>query len=205
MDTKENKPSVDIDQAELYNLASVMGLMTRAFEDWDEAIFEEKHELSVPAIMVAIFLLDRKLGGDFFQIAWISFLDVASKRAILPDTPKTVVWPEWDASTLVHPEAAPLYDLCIMLAAWNFAAKQDELPPEMFLGPLFTLSGVIVEGIDRGYYLQDEKSKKLYEEQRTSLASSHGSEAEFKEALKKQLLSIDSTLHQRKDSLAKKA
>ena len=201
----EEKKTVEIDQAELYNLASVMGLMSRAFEDWDKSIFAEAHELSVPAIMVNVFLLDRKLGGDFFKIAWISFLDVASSRRILPDTPKEVRWPEWDKESLSHPEAIPLYDLCIMLAAWNFAAKQDEHPPEMFLGPLFTLSGVIVEGVDRGYFLQDEKSKKLYEEQRESLAKSHGSEEEFVAALSKQLSSIDETLKQRKDSLIKKA
>lgn len=187
-------PTVDIDQGELYNLASVLGLMTRAFGDWDEAIFGSAHELAVPGIMVAIFLLDRKLGGDFFKIAWVSFLDVASKRRILPNTPKEVAWPEWDESTLEHPEASVLSDLCIMLAAWNFAAKQDELPPEMFLGPLFSLAGVIVEGVERGYYLKDENTKKLYEEQREKLASSHGSEEQFKEALKQQLLSIEEAL-----------
>lgn len=201
----EEKKTVDIDQSELYNLSSVMGLMTKAFEDWDKTIFEEGHELSVPAIMVAIFLLDRKLGGDFFKIAWISFLDVSTARRILPDTPKQVLWPAWEEETLSHPELIPLYDLCIMLAAWNMAAKQDDLPPEMFLGPLFSLAGVIVEGVDRGYLLQDEKSKKIYEEQRKSLASSHGTEEEFKEALKGQLNSIAESLQKRKESLQKTA
>ena len=201
----EEKKTVDIDQAELYNLASVMGLMTRAFKDWDETIFEQKHEISIPALMVAVFLLDRKLGGEFFKIAWASFLDVASSRRILPDTPKQVVWPAWDEESLAHPEVMPIYDICLMLSAWNLAAKQDDLPPEMFLGPLFSLSGVIVEGVDRGFYLSDEKSRKLYEEQRKSLASSHGSEEEFKAALKAQLSSIAEAYNGRKESLQKKA
>ena len=168
--------------------------MTRAFGDWDQTIFEQPHDLAVPGIMVAVFLLDRKLGGDFFKIAWVSFLDVAAKRRILPGTPKEVSWPSWDLSTLKYPELSTLHDICIMLAAWNFAAKQDDNPPEMFLGPLFTLSGVIVEGVERGYMLEDESTKKIYEEQRKKLASSHGSEEEFVQALKTQLESIASSL-----------
>ena len=197
----EEKPTVEIDQQELYNLASVLGLMTRAFEDWDKELFETPHEISVPAIMVAIFLLDRKVGGDYFKVAWASFLDVCAHRRILSGTPKEIAWPEWDPETVPHPEILPIADLGLMLAAWNFAAKQDEIPPEMFLGPLFSIGGAVMEGVERGYFLKDEKAKALYEQQRASLASSHGSEAEFKEALKAQLLSIDESLQNRRKKL----
>ncbi|MCR5348970.1 MAG: hypothetical protein K6E59_05130 [Bacilli bacterium] len=191
---EEKKPSIDIKEQELYDLASVLGLMTRAFADWDKEIYPTPHELSVPGIMVGIFLLDRQLGGEVFKAAWNSFLDVSANRKILPGTEKEVVWPEWDMESLEHPELAPLNDLCIMLAAWNFAAKQDEYPPEMFLGPLFSLAGSVAEGVARGYYLKDDKSKALYEQQREKLAGSHGSVDEFKKALESQLTSIDEAL-----------
>lgn len=197
----EQKPTVEIDTPELYNLASVLGLMTRAFEDWDKEIFETPHELAVPAIMVAIFLLDRKVGGEYFKVAWVSFLDVIAQRKILSGTPKQIAWPEWDPDTVSHPELIPLADLGIMLAAWNFASKQDEIPPEMYLGPLFSIGGAVMEGVVRGYYLQDDKAKALYEQQRTSLASSHGSEEEFKAALKTQLESIAESLQNRREKL----
>ena len=199
----EEKPTVSIDQAELYNLASAMGLMCRAFADWDETIFASPHDVRVPGMMVAVFLLDRKLGGEFFKIAYMSFLDVLVERGILLGTPKETLWPAWDEKSLNHPDLIPLFDLCILLAAWNFAAKQDEHPPEMFLGPLFTLSGVIVEGLERGYYLSDEKTREMYQKQRESLASSHGSQKEFVAALSKQLSAISDALEERKGRIKK--
>ena len=195
------RPTVDIDQNDLYNLATALGLLTKAFEDWDKELFVEPHDLEVPAMLVAVFLLDRSLGGDILQAAWSTFLDVTTKRRILPGSPKEVVWPSWDLETLRHPELTVIHDIGIMLAAWNYAAKQDELPPEMFLGPLFSLSGAIAEGVERGYLLQDEKVAASYEEQRRSLAKSHGGEDAFKSALKAQLQSIDEALqNQRKKS-----
>lgn len=204
MDAMDEKKTVDIDPSAVETLASAMGLLTRAFSDWDKDIFDRPHHLSVPGIFVSTFLLDRKLGGEFFRVAWASFLDVASVRRLLPYTPKEVLWPEWDKESLEHPELIPIYDLAIMLAAFNLAAKQDEFPPEMFLGPLFTFSGFVVAGVNRGYNLEDEKTKTAYHSQRESLAASHGSPEEFKEALGKQLSSISDALESRKADLAKK-
>lgn len=200
----DEKKTVDIDPSAVETLASAMGLLTRAFSDWDKDIFGDPHDLSIPAIFVCTFLLDRKLGGEFFRIAWASFLDVSCVRRLLPYTEKEVVWPEWDKESLEHPELVPLYDLAIMLTAFNLAAKQDEFPPEMYLGPLFSFSGFIVSGVNRGFHLEDEKTKNAYHAQRESLASSHGSPEEFKEALGKQLSSIAEAVDSRKETLLKK-
>ena len=200
----DEKKTIDLDPNAIETLASAMGLLTRAFSDWDKDIFPSPHDLSVPSIFVSTFLLDRKLGGEFFRIAWASFLDVSSVRRLLPYTEKQVLWPEWDEESLEHPELIPVYDLAIMLTAFNLAAKQDEFPPEMFLGPLFTSSGFIVAGVNRGFYLEDEKMRDTYHHQRESLASSHGSPEEFKEALGKQLSSIHDSLQARKAELQKK-
>lgn len=194
----EKKPTVDIEHSQIYGLATVLGLMTKAFEDWDASLFDAPHDRSVSALLVCVFLLDRSLQGDLFQSATGTLFDVASKRAIMANSPKKVEWPLWDNSTLKHPELAPVYDLGIALAAWNLAAKQDELPPEMFLGPLFSLAGIISEGVDHGYYLEDKTTRKAYQEQRERLAQSHGGEEEFKKALKAQLESIASTLENMK-------
>lgn len=194
----ENKPTVDIEHSQIYGLTTVLGLMARAFEEWDASLFKTKHEISVPAILVAVFLLDRNLEGELFQAALATFFEVAGKRKILSGTPKEVPWPQWDEETLKHPELVPLYDLGIILAAWNLAARQDELPPEMFLGPLFSLAGIIVEGVDHGYFLEDEETRKTYYEQRERLAGSHGGEEGFKAALKAQLQSVFESLQDAK-------
>lgn len=191
---EQSRPTVDIDTAALYDLSSALGLMVRVFEDWDKEIFAEPHDKAVPGLLVCTFLLDRSIGGELFKVAWGCFLDVAAKRRILPGTPKEVCWPSWDEETLNHPELIAVFDLGIILSAWNFAAKQDEHPPEMFLGPLFNLAGIIVEGVEKGYHLQEKRLADAYEQQRKSLASSHGSEEEFKMALQKQLGSIDDAL-----------
>ena len=190
----DKKPTVDIEHSQVYSLATVLGLMTRAFEDWDKSLFEKPHERNVSALLVCVFLLDRDLQGELFQTAVASFFEVASKRGILLGTPKEVIWPEWDPSTLKHPELISIYDLGIILTAWNLAVKQDELPPEMFLGPLFSLAGIISEGVDHGYNLEDKTVREAYKDQRTRLASSHGGEEEFKKVLKAQLSSIAETL-----------
>ena len=204
MSRMDEKKTVSIEPASIENLASAMGLLSRAFSDWDRDIFENPHDLSVPGLFVSTFLLDRKLGGEFFRIAWASFLDVSCVRRLLPYTSKEVVWPEWDKESLEHPELIPIYDLTFILAAFNLAAKQDEFPPEMYLGPLFTFSGFIVSGVNRGFNLEDEKTKEAYHGQRESLASSHGSPEEFKDALAKQLSSIADAIAARKEELAKK-
>ncbi len=204
MSAMDEKKTIDLEPAAIETLASAMGLLTRAFSDWDKDIFDDPHDLNIPGIFVSTFLLDRKLGGEFFRVAWAAFLDIAAIRRLLPYTPKQVEWPEWDKESLDHPELIPLYDLAIMLTAFNLAAKQDEFPPEMYLGPLFTSSGFIVAGVNRGFYLEDEKTEKAYHAQRESLASSHGSPEEFKEALGKQLSSIAEALEARKADLAKK-
>ena len=188
------KPTVDIDLPSLHDLSCAIGVMVRVFEEWDKEIFASPHDKAVPSLLVCTFLLDRSIGGELFKVAWGCFLDVAARRAILPGTPKEVRWPSWDEDSLEHPELSPIYDLAIILSAWNYAAKQDELPPEMFLGPLFSLSGVIVEGVENGYHLKDDKFRTAYEQQRVALASSHGSEEEFKIALQKQLGAIDDAL-----------
>lgn len=190
----EEKPTVTIDQSELYNLCSAIGLMTRVFDDWDKEIFADGHDISVPGLMVCVYMLDRSIGGELFKVAWGCFLDVSLKRRILSGTEREVVWPNWDLESLKSPRLTTLFDLAIILSAWNLAAKQDEFPPEMFLGPLFTLSGVIVEGVERGYNLEDERIRSSYEQQRKSLASSHGSEEEFSNALKEQFSSIQDAL-----------
>lgn len=204
MSRMDEKKTVSIEPASIENLASAMGLLSRAFSDWDRDIFEKPHDLSVPGLFVSTFLLDRKLGGEFFRIAWASFLDVSCVRRLLPYTSKEVVWPEWDKESLEHPELIPIYDLTFILAAFNLAAKQDEFPPEMYLGPLFTFSGFIVSGVNRGFNLEDEKTKEAYHGQRESLALSHGSPEEFKDALAKQLSSIADAITARKEELAKK-
>ncbi len=200
----DDKQTIDLDLNAIETLASAMGLLTRAFSDWDKDIFGTPHGLCVPSIFVLTFLLDRKLGSDFFRIAWVACLDVSAVRRLLPYTAKEVLWPDWDQESLEHPELIPVYDLAILLAAFNLAAKQDELPPEMFLGPLFTASGFVVAGVNRGFYLEDEKTREAYHKQRESLASSHGSPEEFKEALGKQLSSIHDSLEARKADLYKK-
>lgn len=195
------KKGIDIALDDLYSLSTAMGLMSRVFVDWDQALFAEAHELAVPGLLVSTLLLDKRIGGDFFRVAWISYLDIVTVRKLLPNTPKVVAWPLWDETTLAHPDLKVLYDLCIMLAAWNFAARQDEYPPEDFLGPLFSLSGVIAEGVSKGYCLEEERLAKAYQEQRVKLASEHGSKEEFEEALRKQIESIASTLEMKRAGL----
>ena len=196
---EENKrPMVDIDQPTLYNMSSALGLMVRVIEDWDKELFELPHSVHVPTLLVTALLLDKSLGGGLFQAAWISLVEVAAKRKILEGKENEVTWPEWEEGSLRHPELSPVYDISLMLHAWNLAAKQDELPPEMFLGPLFSCAGTVVEGIDRGYFMEDENVKKTYQEQRHMLTEGHGGEEEFKKSLMNQLASIEQTLNSMK-------
>ena len=192
---ENSRPTVDIDQKDLYDMASILGLMSRVFHDWDKTLFENGHEVHVPALFVATLLLDKKLGQEMLSAAYATFVDVMKKRKILVGSPKEVSWPEWEMESLSHPELSKVYDLGIILFAWNLASKQDELPPEMFLGPLFSCAGTIVEGIDHGYYLEDEKIAKTYEEQRLALSKNHGDEEEFMKALTRQLEAIDQMIH----------
>lgn len=187
---ENNRPTVDIDSTKLYDASCALGLIARVFADWDKELCGPCHEDIVSFALGTTIMLNRGAGQDIFPAVWGSVLDVLLARSAKLSSGKQVLWPEWDPESLKHPELTRLYDLGILIAAWNLALAQDEYPPEMFLGPLFSLSGFVVEGIDRGYCLEDEKSKEIYEQHRNSLVQQFSDEESFIASMKQQLESV---------------
>ena len=193
--------NVDIDLRTADEVAASFGRLCRAFFDFDSEIFPSAHHISVPGVLVGVLMLDKRIGGDFLQVAFLTYLDVSLVRRIAPYSPKEVAFPAWDETTLEHPEIASLYDLAIILLAFNLAAAQDKYPPEMFIGPLLSLSGFVVDAVNRGFFLKTKEEEEAYQKARMDLAGNHGGPEKFIESLQAQLRSINEERDNRKNQL----
>ena len=186
---QENEKKVTIDQLDLLNQATAYGLMVKVLNDQNHRIFATPLELGVPLIFTAVYLLAPEL-HEAMNAATISFLDCYLFRDVLHKSSRRVAFPEWDPEDTFAPDCHPVADVFMLLYAWNLAAKQDELPPEEFLGPIFTLSGVVMEGIDRGYHVKDENMQALYGKYEEHFRSSLKADSEFDTKLAKQFSSL---------------
>ena len=192
----EEKKTVSIDQLDLLNQATAYGLLVRVLDDQNGRLFATKLSLGVPAIYTAVYLLDHNLGPEASRYATISFLDAHLYRDVLHTSPKRVPFPEWDPEDTFAPDCHPLADLFMLLYAWNLAAKQDELPPEEFLGPIFTLSGVVMEGLDRGFHVKDDNMRQLYSTYEEHFKSSMQNRADFDAKLREQFLALENLIEE---------
>ena len=188
---QENEKKVSIDQLDLLNQATAFGLLVKVLDDQNKRLFVEPLEIGVPIIYSAVYLLDHALGEGGSSSATMSFLDCYLFRDILHTSPKRVEFPKWDPEDEFAVDCHPLADLFMLLYAWNKAAKQDELPPEEFLGPIFTLSGVVMEGLDRGYHVKDENMQALYDRYNDHFKSSMKDQEHFDERLRAQFISLE--------------
>lgn len=191
------KPSVTLDQQELVDQSTAFGLLVRSLEKECERIVDE-HFLAKEACVLysVVFFLSPKMDGQTWNAALISTMDVLAHRALAAHTAKEIRFPEWDPEDVDHADCRSIADAFINLYAWNRAVSDETLPPEDFLGPLFTCAGAVMEGVSRGYHLTDPEIQKVSENYLERLYSRLTHPEKGPEMLQKQLLSLSDTYHQ---------
>ena len=158
---EENGKRVSIDQLEMLDHATGFGLFCKAILDFLPASASGKEKECIP--MLAASLMGRSLfGPDGFKALMIALADVAANRAILLGKKGEVRWPCWDPDDHFEEDCHPLCDAFFAYFSYYLYSQKKVSLPDDSLGAIFTLSGVALEGVARGYHLADENMKSLY-------------------------------------------
>lgn len=191
------KPSVTLDQQELVDQSTAFGLLVRSLEkECDVIVDADFHAKEVCILYSVIFFLSPKLDGPTWNAAVISTMDVMTHRALAAGSEKEIRFPEWDPEDLDHADCRIIADAFINLYSWNRAISDGDLPPEDYLGPLFTCAGAVMEGVARGYHLSDPEIQKIAENYLERLYSRLSHPEKGPEMLRQQLLSLSSTYNE---------
>lgn len=180
---------VQIDQSDMLNLATAFGLLCRACEDALPKSAESRR-MYIPALCSSC-LLKGSLGEDGFKALVIALVDVTVNRAVLEGSKDEVNWPHWDPEDHHEEDCHPLADVFFMAYAYRLYVKGAVELPDYSLGAIFTLSGIAVEGIARGYHLVDDNMKELYPNYRDAMAKFVGNHGDFGKDLESSLEGLE--------------
>ncbi len=162
---ENSKKTVSIDQLDLLNHATAYGLLVRVLEDEDARLSHPKpHPKEIIALFAALFMLPKGLGDALWQASAVSMMDAAKLRVLMPGSKNEVRFPEWDPEDKKNEDCHLLCDIFFMEYAWALLDKKEVDLPDHALGALFTLAGVSMEGIARGYHIDDKNMEGLYGE-----------------------------------------
>lgn len=187
----EEKKTVTIDQLDLLNHATAFGLLNKVLEEEDARLSPKPHMHETITLFSALFMLPKGLGNELWEAAAISMMDALKLRILMKGSKNEVVFPEWDPEDKDNAEIHKLCDVFFMEYAWTLLDRGAVDLPDHSLGALFTLSGVCVEGISRGYKVSDENMKELKEQYKETFYNSMGGGQDKEKALLSQLDSLE--------------
>lgn len=184
---KEEK-TVSIDQLNLLDMATAFGLMAKVLEDEDKAIrFDDPHPRDLIALYDGVFFFPVRDDRFAFEAGIKSMMDILTHRALMSGSPKEIKIPEWNPEDHHAEDCHQLCEVFFVVYAWHLASKDQTLSPENAFGPVMTFSGVVLEGIDRGYHVSDDNMKDLYGDYKKRFHLSVGGEEQVKDLYMQQL------------------
>ncbi len=158
---KIEREKVAIDQLDMLDQATGFGLFCKVVEDMlpKNATSEEKQ--MIPAL-VGSLMGRMHFGNDGFRALLIALIDAGVNRGVLLGTKNAVRWPAWDPEDHNNEDCHPLCDVFFSYYSYVLYSQKKVVVPDFALGPIFTLSGIAMEGIARGYHVVDDNMKELY-------------------------------------------
>ena len=158
---KIEREKVAIDQLDMLDQATGFGLFCKVVEDMLPANATEEEKTMVPAL-VGSLMGRMHFGNDGFKALLISLIDATVNRGVLLGTRNAVRWPAWDPEDHHDEDCHPLCDVFFSYYSYYLYSQKKVVVPDFALGPIFTLSGVAMEGIARGYHVSDDNMHELY-------------------------------------------
>lgn len=163
--------------------ANCFGLLCRVCEDNLPEETTPFERFFVPVFVASFLGRSLFVSPEGFNAFVSSAIEASTHRCMLKNHRQRVDFPEWDPEDHYEEDCRHLADVFFCFYAHKlFSSGVTELP-EQSLGAIFTLSGLALEGIARGYHLSDETMKNAYPQYEESLNGCFSSEGGMKENL----------------------
>ncbi len=158
---KIEREKVAIDQLDMLDQATGFGLFCKVVEDMLPQNASDEEKEMIPAL-VGSLMGRMHFGDDGFRALLIALIDARVNRGVLLGTKNAVRWPAWDPDDHHDEDCHPLCDVFFSYYSYVLYSQKKVVVPDFALGPIFTLSGIAMEGIARGYHVADDNMKELY-------------------------------------------
>lgn len=155
------REKVAIDQLDMLDQATGFGLFCKVVEDMLPQNASDEEKEMIPAL-VGSLMGRMHFGNDGFRALLIALIDARVNRGVLLGTKNAVRWPAWDPDDHHDEDCHPLCDVFFSYYSYVLYSQKKVAVPDFALGPIFTLSGIAMEGIARGYHVADDNMKELY-------------------------------------------
>ncbi len=159
---KIEREKVAIDQLDMLDQATGFGLFCKVVEDMLPQNASDEEKEMIPALVGSLMGRRMHFGNDGFRALLIALIDARVNRGVLLGTKNAVRWPAWDPDDHHDEDCHPLCDVFFSYYSYVLYSQKKVVVPDFALGPIFTLSGIAMEGIARGYHVVDDNMKELY-------------------------------------------
>lgn len=110
---------------------------------------ETPHDPLAPLVLAARMLLPPEMPSNVTVSLFFSMIDAVKKRVIHSRAKEDIVFPPWDPDQTDLLDLYPIADAFIAMEAWVLAFSSDN-PPEDYFGPLFSVAGHVLFGVESG-------------------------------------------------------
>ncbi len=195
-----NSNVVKIDQKEMNDFANCFGLLCKVCEDHLPSEASPSQAQMVPVFCAAFLGRGLFVSPEGFNAFVSSLVEARCDRCMLKEHKNKVDFPSWDPEDHYEEDCHPLADVFFTFYAHKLFSDGVVELPEQSLGPIFTLSGLALEGIAKGYHLVGEEIKNAYPQYEEMLNKSFSQDGGMEKNLLSSLesLAFIATLQQRK-------
>ena len=186
----KEKEKVEIDQLAMLDEATGFGLFCRIVSDMLPENSSEKEKRMIPAL-VGSLMGRMHFGEDGFKALLIALIDATVNRGAMIGSKNEVRWPAWDPEDHSNEDCHPLCDVFFAYYSYVLYSQKKVTLPDYALGPIFTLSGVALEGIARGYRAEDQNMKDLYPQFKEAVVKSFSEHGDPSLDIQSTLQSLD--------------
>ncbi|MDY6430087.1 MAG: hypothetical protein SPL02_02785 [Bacilli bacterium] len=161
---KDNEKTVSIDQLKLLDFATLFGVIIKALDDEDKRInANQLHSIETIVLLASSIMLPKGMSEEFWSSAILSIADALYFRTLASGSARPIILPPWDEQDHYKEDCHQFTDAFFILYGWKLAFNDEkQIDFSDYLGAIFTFSGVVLEGIYRGYHQEDENMKTLY-------------------------------------------
>ena len=177
---EERKDEVSISSPLFYQYSSHLGLLVRFYE---EVVGKDTYPRVYLGIFASLDLIGSTIPEDAFGFYCTCLYHACTERVIYDvDGSKTPI-PPFDPNDPMCADCRELVDLALVQYAFMSSLEDKIHALKDFLGPIFSFSGIGVEGVDDGYHQTKDEFAGYMNEIRAKVLPDETTRAEYKQWL----------------------